>query len=67
MMVSRIEKRVNAVIDADLPVTEAYIGREEASEATILNGCPKSLATYSGSSSGDYDAVLYRSPCRINK
>ena len=58
--VKEIEKRVNAVIDADLPVTESYIGREEASASYNIERVPPNTGdSIRIVKVGDYDAC----PC----
>jgi misacylated tRNA(Ala) deacylase len=55
--VSEIERRVNEVIDADLPVTIAFMGREEASAIVDLARLPKDASeTLRVVRVGDYDA-----------
>jgi Ser-tRNA(Ala) deacylase AlaX len=58
--IKEIEKRVNAVIDADLPVTEAHIGKEEASVNYNIERLPQDAGdTIRIVTVGDYDAC----PC----
>ena len=58
--IKEIEKRVNAVIAADLPVTEAYFGKEEASENYNIERLPQNAGDdIRIVQVGDYDAC----PC----
>jgi len=55
-----IEKRVNSVIDADVPVMESYIDREEASGTYNIERVPQNAGdTIRIVKVGDYDAC----PC----
>jgi len=57
---SEIERRVNEIIQADLPVTEQFLGREEASERFSLKRLPEEAGdAIRIISVGDYDAC----PC----
>jgi len=58
--IREIERRVNAVIDADVPVTESHVGREEASENYNIGRVPESAGdSLRIVKVGDYDAC----PC----
>lgn len=58
--IAEIEKRVNEVIQADLPVTEQFLSREEASSRFSLKRLPEEAGdTIRIISVGDYDAC----PC----
>ena len=58
--IKEIEKRVNAVIDADLPVTEVYISKEEASGNYNIERLPQNAGdNIRIVTVGDYDAC----PC----
>ena len=58
--VAEIEKRVNEVIQADLPVREEFLSREEASARFSLKRLPEEAGdTVRVISIGDYDAC----PC----
>jgi len=58
--IKEIEKRVNAVIDADVPVTESYVGREEALGSYNIARVPENAGdTIRIVKVGDYDAC----PC----
>lgn len=56
----KIEEQVNEIISRDLPVTEAYVTRDEAAERYHMGKLPEEVGdTLRIVSVGDYDAV----PC----